>query len=147
LTEGAGQVDLYIYGSAGAPSPELLANAQARLDGTIDVETQTITPGYRPVGVRVTALPMDERALDVGLRVTMFDGQVFGEGTWFAIRDALSLAMAAVLPGATLYVAQLVEAVLAVPGIQRAIISNDANVVCGQHDVLVLGEIQVDPIE
>jgi len=143
LSEGAGQVDVYLYSSLGVPSDALLTVAQNILDGTYNATTQIIVPGYRPVGVRVSVEPMTERTVPVSLLLAMLPGYTYGTATYNAIRDALIPAFAATPPGGIFYIDQIVQAALQAPGVRRALSNNDQNELCDQHEVLTLGELTV----
>lgn len=56
IHEEPGYVDVYIYGSGGMPSNELLNTAQFIIDGGYDATTGTLVPGYRGGGISVEAI-------------------------------------------------------------------------------------------
>lgn len=146
LDEQAGHVDIYLYGSGGEPSPALLDAAQRLLNGSVDTTRQTIVPGYRPVGVRVTAQPMNDRLVDFPGKIRLFDGYVYDAALFNALRTAVATQMIGVPPGGVLYVQQLVEAALTVPGVRQVIPDTTENLLCGQHEVLVLGELNLTQV-
>lgn len=138
MDEGAGHVDLYLLGSGGPPTTHLLRAAQMLVDGWHDGSTWI--PGYRPVGVRVSCLPMTARAVDVSLRLGMFDG----DPDTYALRDVLELLLGGVMPGDVLTVGQVSEAVLRVHGVRSVVVLNTSNEACGNHEFLVLGELVIE---
>lgn len=143
IIEGAGHVQLFIYSSGGTPSTELLNVAQATIDGSFDQQTQTWTPGYRPVGADVTVFPMIEREIDVSLRIKMLPGLTGDASTIALVRDALTSRFAISMPGDVVYIEQISESALTVLGVERVIVENNENILCGQNEVLVVGTLDV----
>lgn len=144
LVEEAGHADIYVWGSGGAPSQALISAAQLSIDGSHDPDTQTWVPGYRPVGVRVTVRPMTATLIDVGLQVSMLPGFSGTTAVVSAIRDKLSAVLFATLPGTVLYIEQIMNAAVSVAGVERVLVDNDSNVVCGDSHVLSLGAVTVN---
>ncbi len=137
--ENAGHVRIYLYSSLGLPSPELLADAQRRLDGWRDEVTGEITPGFRPAGVRVDALPMVERAVTLSIRVSMLPGAALSNEVRQRMRDIFSSAVVTVLPGETLFLGNVVEMLLHVPGVRAIVPVSTENYVCAENEVLIPG--------
>lgn len=146
MAEGAGHADIYIYGSGGQASQELLDVAQAILDGSYDAPNQKWIPGYRPVGVNVQAMAMIEHPVDVTLRIRMLAGVALDAGITNKITDKLSALLFSISPGDVLYVEQLIDAALAVPGVERVVCENDANTPCAVNNVLTLGTLTVEAL-
>lgn len=144
LIEEAGHVDLYLWGSGGAPSAELIAAAQTAIDGDYTHETQTWTPGYRPVGVRVTVRPMVPKTVNLSLRVRMLDGFSGTTAVTSAIRDKLTPVLFSAMPGTVLYIEQILNAAVSASGVEIVLAANTANIPCGNDEVLVLGTVTVE---
>lgn len=143
LSETPGRVRIYLYGNRGTASADLLADGQLRIDGTRDDEAGTITPGYRAAGVRVDVLPMVERAVSLAVAVEMFDGYALTPAVEQDLQDAFAASLAAALPGQTLYLGTLVEAMLAEPGVSRIVPASNANILCAVDEALTPGTLTV----
>ena len=143
IDETPGRVRLYLYSSAGAPSPAIVSQAQTIIDGTRDDEAGTITPGFRSAGVRVDVLPMAERAIDLSIDVRMAPGVPLTPAVQQALEDEFSGAVRAVQPGQTLYLGTLVESLLLAPGVLTVVPLSGQNVVCGVNEALVPGTLTV----
>lgn len=142
VDEGAGRVTVFIYGTSGLPSADLLRAAQRLIDGYVNDNGEEV-PGYRSGGIRADVVAMSERALSFTVSVEMLPGSVLGATE----RDAIGREIASVLlqtsPGEVLYVDELDAAALRVNGVRRAFVSLSENVVCEQNQVLVLGDLNV----
>lgn len=143
LDEQPGLVRIYIYTNRGQASAEILAAAQAMLDGSRDDQAGTITPGYRAAGVEVEVLPMLERAVPLSVKVGMFDGYAINSSVEQQLGDIMAAELAAVNPGATLYLGSLVEAMLATPGVASIVPATTDNIACGASEALVAGVLTV----
>jgi hypothetical protein len=143
LDEQPGLVRIYIYTNLGPASAEIVAAAQLMLDGSRDDQLGIITPGYRSAGVEVQVFPMVERAVPLSVQVGMFDGYVLNSTVEQRMGDIMAAELAAVKPGATLYLGSLVEAMLAVPGVASVVPSTTSNIVCGTSEALVAGTLTV----
>jgi len=143
LDEQPGLVRIYLYTNRGEPSSEILVAAQAMLDGSRDDQLGTITPGYRSAGVEIQVLPMLERAVPLSVRVGMFDGYTLNSTVEQRLGDIMAAELAAVPPGATLYLGSLIEAMLAAPGVESIVPSTNTNIVCGPSEALVAGTLTV----
>lgn len=142
ITEGGGTVALYLYGSHGAPSAELIASAQTIVDG--EKTDERVVVGYRPAGVRVDVLPMIEQLVPVDFKVRMFSGYTGNSSVIDAIKTSTAAAIAAIRPGDVLYVEALIDAALAVPGVQRVICESNSNLLCASNVALALGDVTVE---
>lgn len=141
--EVPGLVEVYIYGSSGMPSPALIALAQKIVDGE-EPETGAAVAGYRAAGVEVRVAPMAERSVPVRLRVTPVSDKVSKPEIRNRIATLLAVEFESVESGAFLYVEQLVEAALTVPGVLKVISANTENVACAPNEVLKLGDLHVE---
>jgi hypothetical protein len=141
--EVPGTMDVYIYGDAGMASPELVAQAQKVVDGYWDAESQTFVAGYRPVGIRVRVFAMQELPIDAVFTVEMFSGIVLTDAIKNQILDALSYQITSIMPTFVLYVENLDNAVLSVPGVKAVRNNLSANVTCPFSMALVKGNIQI----
>lgn len=137
--ESAGYVRIFLYSSAGSPSDALLAEAQKRLDGWRESESGVITPGFRPAGVRVEALPMVEQAANLAIRVEMLPGAVLSNEVIQRMRDIFSSAVASVQPEETLFLGTVIEMLLTVPGVRSIVPVTTENYVCAANEVLIPG--------
>lgn len=144
LNEGPGYVDVYIYGSGGMPSNELINTAQFIIDGGYDAETGTLVPGYRGGGVSVVVSPIVEQFIDVSVQVKTLDACYETDSTVKSIETVLHNLLQSVSAGESITIAELRTAVLSVPGIEKAIIDMDANVVCAVNRVLNIGQLAVE---
>lgn len=138
LTEIAGYIRIFIYGSGGAPSNELIAEAQRNLDGWIDGSGIPV-PGARAGGVRCDIEPMVERSINLAFSVKMIPGYTFGSPVVQALRDELEATLAAAQPNSTLHLGTIIEEMLDVPGVLELVPSTNANIVCAPNETLVVG--------
>ena len=146
IQEDPGRVRIYLYSSAGVPSAALIADGQLRLDGTRNDQDGTITPGVRPAGVRVDVLPMVERAVNMAVQVGMLPGYSLSSAVVQGLQDAFASSLSATLPGQTLYLGTLVEAMLEVEGVRTVVPSLSQNVVCAVNEALVAGDFTATPL-
>lgn len=148
LVEQGGHVRVYIYSSAGLPSADLLTDGQRRVDGYVDADTGVIVPGYRAAGVRCDVLPMAERPVTFGVQVGMFPGYELDTVVVNAMTDIFDGAVRAVQSGEVLYVGDLIEAFLNVPGVRQVVpfTENNENILCAENEVLLPGAFAVDAL-
>lgn len=144
--EEPGRFDVYIYGSAGIASDELVAQAQKIIDGYRD-ESGELVPGYRPAGVNTTVRAMAERSIDIALNVRMRSGFSITDATRAALKTAIDAQLALLPSGGVLVMTKITDACLAVSGVLEVWVSNQANIECGAHQVLVLGQLDVTKAE
>lgn len=143
ISEFPGFVNVYIYGSAGMPSQELMTQAQKLIDGYFDAQTGKKINGFRSAGVSVTVLPMVERSVPISVSVsTIYESQQVA-GLISAIVSAISSVISAVIPGGLLRSDAVTGAVLPLPGVLSCLLGNDSNVLCGQFEILTPGAITV----
>lgn len=143
LYEGGGNVSIYIYSSQGVPSAALLADGQRWLDGWTDEVTGVVTPGYRSAGVRVSALPMLERAVPLSIRVNMLPGFTLTSAVTQQIGDIFSAAVRGVQPEKTLYLGTLIESMLVVTGVFSIVPTTSENIYCAVDEALTPGALTV----
>jgi len=136
IQEDPGRVRIYLYSTDG----------QLRLDGTRNDQDGTITPGVRPAGVRVDVLPMVERAVNMAVQVGMLPGYSLSSAVVQGLQDAFASSLSATLPGQTLYLGTLVEAMLEVEGVRTVVPSLSQNVVCAVNEALVAGDFTATPL-
>ena len=144
--EEAGHVDVYLYGSNGVASDDLITAAQQLIDGYYETDG-THVPGYRPAGVRVAVQKMHERLVAVTLNVPMMPGVSLTDSLIAQIKTLLVAEFGRVESGGTLYMRRLTDAALAVDGIQESFSSNNANVLCATNEALRLGQLTVSVID
>jgi hypothetical protein len=143
IVESPGYVVIYIYTNRGEPSTELLSAAQVIIDGKRDPVTNALTPGYRAAGVRMDVVAMQERAVNIGVKVGMSVGYVLTSAVQQQLSDAFALAISSVVSGTTLYLGTLVQQLLTVPNVQTVIPTGTDNIVCGENEALVPGALTV----
>jgi hypothetical protein len=142
LAQIPGLVKVYIYGSAGEPTAELLASAQNIVSGYRDALGVAV-PGYVAAGVEGRVLAMTERTIDVALNVTLMAGLSGNKAMKDQIATLLAAQFDSVASGDILEVAQLTNAALTLSGMLKVTADNNENVVCGASEVLKLGRLTV----
>lgn len=142
-SEVPGRVDVYIYGSGGVASADLIAAAQKIVDGYYDADLQRFVPGYRPAGVDALVLPMLEQPYNLTVTVDLLTGYTLTTALQNEVITAVSEVISAVVAGQTLFVESLVEAALMVPGIRAVRLSATENYPCPPNAVLTPGTITV----
>lgn len=140
--EQRGYVRFWIYSSKGLASPALVHRAQVLLDGEVKADG-AIVPGFRPAGVRVEALQMQERAITMAIRVSMYPGLELTTAVRQSIADRFSTSLRAVAPGTTLYLKNLVEDMLAVSGVRLIVPESTENIACAEGESLVPGLLTI----
>lgn len=146
VDEQPGHVRIYVYSSLGAPSDELLADGQARIDGTTDPVTGAVTPGYRAAGVRVDVLAMQERAVPLSISVEMLPGYPLTAAVEQQLRDIFATQIRSVQPGETLYLGSLIEAMLAANGVQSIVPDTTKNITCEINEALIPGVLTIESL-
>lgn len=143
--EERGYVRFWIYSSLGRPSAELLELAQRALDGW-RMDDGTIVPGYRPAGVRVEALSMDERELSMSVKVSMYPGYTLDDPTKQRIKNVYETAIRSVPAGESMFLKSLVERMLAVDGVRAIVPDRTENIYCSPSEALVPGVLAIAPL-
>lgn len=146
VDEQPGHVRIYVYSSLGAPSDALLADGQARIDGTTDPVTGAVTPGYRAAGVRVDVLAMQERAVSLSVRAEMLPGYTLTAAVEQEMHDIFATQIRLVQPGETLYLGSLIEAMLAVTGVRAIVPDTTENIVCEINEALIPGVLTIESL-
>jgi Baseplate J-like protein len=144
VLEYPGYVIIYMYSSAGLPSAEILADAQSRIDGKRDAATgAVIDTGTRAAGIKIDVLAMTERAVSLSVKVGMLPGYELTSGVQQQIGDIYAAALSNVQPGATLYLGDLIDDLLAADGVLKIVPQTDENIVCAVSEVLTAGTLTV----
>jgi hypothetical protein len=138
VTESAGRVEIYLYGSHGAPSLALLAAAKLALEG------DSVNAGVRPAGVQIDVLPMTAQIVNVHYKIKLFSGAAGGAAMIASVQSFVETHLAGILPGEILHVEALIDSALAVTGVQKVLCENNANIVCPQNAVLIPGAVTVE---
>lgn len=142
ISEDAGRVRIYVYGTSGLPSAALLADSQRIVDGYY-LEDGTRVPGYRTTGVRVDVLPMVERGVDIDLRIRMMPGFDLTPDEQNNIRSLVFAVLDEVPSGGALYVGKMTDALLGLDSVREAFVTNTENVLCASNEVLRVGQLQI----
>jgi hypothetical protein len=108
-----------------------------------ELEDGTKIPGYRSAGIRVTIMKMSEQLVDVALNVTLLPGYVLTSSLSNEIKARLETEFDHVESGSVLYMKSLTDAALSVTGIKDVFVSNEENIICGNDEVLRLGDFTV----
>lgn len=143
--EVAGYVRYWLYSNKGKPSAELIALAQRTLDGWRTPENK-IVPGYRPAGVRVEALAMEERVQAMAIQVSMYPGFTLDDAVKQQITDVYGSAIRAIPAGESLFLKTLVERMLAVNGVRAIVPNRTENIYCSPSEALVPGALAITPL-
>lgn len=141
LEEFPGLVKVYLRGSAGDPSRELLSEAKRIVDGFIDPVTGLAIDGYRPAGVEVRFLPVLVVPVNVAISVMLEPSTVATTALAMQIKDVIRATISDVLPGGTITTAMVVTNVLGVRGTVSCWLHNWSNVTCGLSSELSVGTI------
>lgn len=143
LTEIPGRVTIFVYSNQGTASAALLADGQIRIDGSRDDIAGTITPGYRPAGVRVDVLAMAERLVPMGIQVQMLDGFTLTPSVIQDLTDIYAAEIGGVAAGSTLYLGSLVEALLGATGVAAVVPDATSNITCAVGEALMPGVLTI----
>lgn len=143
LEEIVGSVSVYIYSSAGTPSTALITAAQLLMDGSRNDDLGTITPGARPAGVPVTVYAMAERSVPMAIQVKLLSGYTLTPAMQQSIGDLYTTAIAAILPGTTVYLNTVLDQLLAVTGVDYIVPVVAANITCAASEVLKAGALTI----
>lgn len=146
IHEEPGNVRIFIYSNQGSPSEALLNAAQLAIDGSRDVTTGAIVPGFRAAGVQVQVLRIAERAFPLSIRIGMADGHSITPAVEQNLGDIFSSMIRAVRPGSVLYLGELTQAMLAVPGVERIVPGATENITCDVGETLVPGTLTITPL-
>jgi hypothetical protein len=141
--EEAWHVFLYIHNGSGATSAALVDQVQVAVDGYRDDATGSWVGGYRPAGMRVEVVAMDDVSLDMVLEVrAAINYQT--DATKFAIAREISEALRSIRPGDDLRPVDIRNAALAANGVDAVTVFTPAETIPGRLDaVLQLGTLDV----
>ncbi|SDH27701.1 baseplate J/gp47 family protein [Nitrosomonas sp. Nm132] len=142
IEEEIGHVDIHIYGSGGIASDALVTQAQMLVDG-YELEDGTKIPGYRSAGIRVTVMKMTEQTINVTMNVSLFPGYSLTTALINEIKARIETEFDSIESGSVLYMKSLTDAALSVAGIKDIFVSNESNIICGNDEVLRLGDFTV----
>lgn len=166
-TEINGYIQVFIWGSAGAPSSALLARTQEIETGKKDPDTLEITPGFAAAGVRCEVSSMVLYTVDITAKIRMqADYDLHAPGMPQRLADAVESLLSGIMPGETLYFDEIRSALLQVKGVSDVLISSVSheiapasadgstparfeelgNIVCGINQVLALGKLTADKL-
>ena len=107
---------LYVYNGSGPASADLLSTAQSIIDdGYLDAHNVE-QPGFKAAGSYVTVLDAPEVPVNVAASILVAPGY-----TWAGVESAVTLAIQQWIQsldlGTTLSISQLIDVILAVPGV------------------------------
>lgn len=143
IEESPGIVNLYIYGSGGLPTADLIENAQVIIDGTYDPETGIYVEGYRPTGVGVFVSAMTERSVAFTLSVRMSDATLQTDAKKAEIKAVIDNILGMTNIGETVSMADIKTAVLGIDGVIQVSIENSENITRASNEVLMTGTCTV----
>jgi uncharacterized phage protein gp47/JayE len=141
--EQPGFVDIYLWGSSGLPSDALITAAQTIVDGYITDDGAYVL-GYAPAGVLVVVNKMARRSVDLRASVQMLSDNLQTDSAKLAMREQLKTALESLISGRVLTADQQQNAILAVAGVQRAVMLGGENIVCAPHETVTIGEFVVE---
>lgn len=144
IDEGPGYMNVYIYGSGGTPSNELIRKAQFIIDGGYDESTGELVPGYRGGGVSVLVSPIVEQSVDFDIQLKMLNDQYKTDEIQEEIETALHNTLLSVKAGENISIAELRTVVLSIPGVSKVIFDMETNVECAANHVLNVGKLNVE---
>ncbi|NCA71713.1 MAG: hypothetical protein EOM91_16860 [Sphingobacteriia bacterium] len=143
VLEGPGHVDLFVHNGSGATSADLVARVAALIEGYRDPDLGAWVGGYRPAGMRVDVIAMDDVAMPVTIEVRAA-AAYRTEATRLAIAREISEFMRAVRPGSDVRPVQIRNAALAVDGVDAVTVIAPPATVAGRIDAaLSLGSLTV----
>ncbi len=119
VEETAGHVNLYIWNGSGNTSANLCAHVQTLVDGAFDPDTQQWIAGYRPAGMAVNVMPMQDVPVNVNIEL---DARLADQTTptRTAVLTALQTTILTEPAQSQLRPVDLINSVLTVPGILGA---------------------------
>jgi len=144
IDEHAGRVNVYVSSSIGTPSKALLTKVQSTIDGYVDPTTGQKVSGYRPAGVSVTALPMLERVVSIGLTVATQYTSQRTDALRAGIVSVVGRTIFGVGPGSALRAEAITSGVLSLNGVMLCDLTGNINLVCGKFERLIPGSISIN---
>lgn len=143
VDETLGHVEIRIHNGVGATSAELVNRAIELIEGHADPENGVFVPGYRPTGMRVDVLPMDEIAVNVSVQVRVPAG-LRSVALGDRIAASISAAIRGVESGGNLLPLDVLNATLGVPGVTGATVTAPVELIpCPASAVLLPGTVEV----
>jgi hypothetical protein len=76
----------------------------------------------------------------------MFPGYTLDSTVRNAMTDIFHEVVRSIESGDVLYINDLVERLLTVPGVRRVVVDNDENILCAVNEVLIPGAFEADPL-
>lgn len=141
-TEVPGYVRVFIYSNKGIPSESLVKEAQKIIDGWTEPDGEK-KPGYRAGGVRASITSMNEVAVNFYAEIEMFDGYTLNNDIESKIKYSLSRDLFNTQPGGIAIINSLIASMMEIKGIKKIIPKDPENILCGQSDVLLLGDFKL----
>ncbi|MBI1207463.1 MAG: hypothetical protein GC191_09280 [Azospirillum sp.] len=142
VEETRGHVNLYVHNGTGNTSADLLQLVRDKIEGSED-SGGTLLAGYRPAGMRVDVLTLNEVPVDVDV-IAQVATIYRTDDTEAQIVTALSRVIRATLSGGLLRPVDLINAVLGVSRVSGGEISSPTlTTYCPADSVLVPGAITV----
>lgn len=143
VSEGTGHVDLFVHNGSGGTSPALVARAAALVEGYDDPATGKPVPGWRPAGMRVDVLAMEEIPVAVSVLAEVAP-TLRSEAMRARIARALGDTVRATPNNGRLRPLDLLNAGVALDGVEGIEIAEPSlTVPCPASAVLVPGAIAV----
>ncbi|EON2339049.1 baseplate J/gp47 family protein [Escherichia coli] len=142
MVEGSGTVTIYIWGSNGAPSPELVNQVKAIEAGGRDANG-VVMPGFAAAGIECQVGAMFSRTIDCDIKITVGEGYQLDATMKAAIKNALHARLNQLFPGDVVTVEEMRVSVLAVQGVLTAVLTGTDNITCGSKEVLAAGNLNI----
>lgn len=119
IEETVGRVNCHIHNGTGGTTQALVDAVTDIIEGTWDSANGRWNPGYRPAGMRVDVLAMQEQAVDIATEITA-DAGLRTAAFIAGIEAALGAAVREGQRDGTLRPIELVNAALSLPGVDGA---------------------------
>ncbi|EOH1034908.1 baseplate J/gp47 family protein [Salmonella enterica] len=141
VDETSGHVVVYVWGSQGAPSKQLLSRVTQIETGYVNADNQPV-PGFTAAGIRTEILAFDTTNVDASYRLQMQTGVTQTPAIEQAVQIALSSYLSNVSSGTTIYVDDLRNAAMTVRGVANAdLIGLVGNISIPKNEIPQLGSI------
>ncbi|HHA3594140.1 TPA: baseplate J/gp47 family protein [Salmonella enterica subsp. enterica serovar Newport] len=142
MTELDGSVTINIWGTNGAPSAELINQVTSIETGGRDTNG-VVTPGYAAAGIQCSVGSMVGYTIDATFTVTLAAGYTLDATMKAAMKNAFEQKISPLEPGESITVEEMRVSVLIVPGLLTAELTNINNLVCGNNQVLLAGNLTI----
>lgn len=143
VQEEPGHVFLYVFNGRGATSQALVDAVTHVIEGYRDSETLEWVGGYRPAGMRVDVVAMEEYPVDVEIEVDVSPA-LRTDALKSEVEGAIGRVVMAALPSSDLRPIELINAAISVAGVDGAIVlSPTSPISVGLSRVLIPGEVTV----